>query len=137
MCLRRGFGPRHRDWRYLSRTIVAFGGSVKRFRTGARPYGLQWRENSDVTPGTIGETRATPAATAMALLLSRQAAESAASPAPTDPAANDIGRSAAEPSLPPVLRWQVLARTATAPPTGPPAVRAHQFSYARTDGARA
>ncbi len=55
----------------------------------------------------------------MALLLSRQAAAAAPSPAPSN-----ILRSEAEPALPPAFRRQVLARTATAPPTGPPAVSA-------------
>ncbi|HVC59515.1 MAG TPA: hypothetical protein VND19_11395, partial [Acetobacteraceae bacterium] len=61
---------------------------------------------------------------AMALLLSPQAA-AAPSPAP-----NNIERSAAEPARPPAFRRQVLARTATGPPTGPPAIRAHHVCYA-------
>jgi hypothetical protein len=125
MCRRRGIGPGHPDWPYLSRTIVAFGGSVKGARAGLPPTGLLWWENPNVVPGMIGETRATPAATAMALLLSRQAAAAAQSPAP-----KTIVRSDAEPALRPVFRRQVLARTATGPPTGPPAIRALQFSYA-------
>ena len=103
MCLRRGFGPGHPDWPYLARTIVAFGGSVKGFRAGARPYGLQWWEHPEVTPGAIGETVATPAADAMAWLLSRHAADAAASPAATNPALMHIVRSEAGPALPPVF----------------------------------
>jgi hypothetical protein len=125
MCRRRGILPGHPDWPELARAIVAFGGSVKGARAGLPPSGLLWWENPNVTPGIIGETRAAPAATAMALLLSRQAAEAPASPAP-----NNIVRYAAEPALPPVFRRRVLARTATGPPTGPPAIRALQFSYA-------
>jgi hypothetical protein len=46
MCIRRGIGPGHPDWPELSRAIVAFGGSLKGFRAGARATGLQWWENS-------------------------------------------------------------------------------------------
>jgi len=59
------------------------------------------------------------------LLLSPQAAAAAPSPVP-----KNIVRAAAEPARPPVFRRQVLARTATGPPTGPPAIRAHHFCYA-------
>ena len=132
MCLRHGIGPGHRDWPELSRAIVAFGGSLEGFRAGAPPRGLHWWENPNIMPGMAGETPAAPAATAMALLLSRQSAAAAAPPAPTN-----IVRSEAEPARPPALRRQALARNATGPPTGPPATRAHQFSYACTNGARA
>jgi hypothetical protein len=125
MCLRRGIGPGHPDWPELSRAIVAFGGSVKGFRAGLPPCGLQWWENPGVVPGMVGATTAAPAATAMALLLSRQEAAVAPSPAP-----KNIVRSEAEPALPPAFRWQVLARTATGPPTGPPGIWVQQFSYA-------
>jgi hypothetical protein len=117
MCRRRGIGPGHPDWPELSRAIVAFGGSVKRFRAGMPALGLQWWENPNIVPGMIGETAAAPAATAMALLLSREAAAAAASPAP-----KTIVRSEAERVLPPVFRRQGNVRTATGPPTGPPAV---------------
>ena len=125
MCLRRGIGPGHPDWPYLSRTIVAFGGSVRGFRPGMPARGLQWWENPDLWPGMIGETVETPAAEAMALLLSWETPEAAPSPAPTH-----IVQSEAGPALPPVFLRQVLARTATGPPTGPPSFWAHQFSYA-------
>ena len=62
MCRRRGIGPGHPDWPYLSRTIVAFGGSVKGARAGLPASGLLWWENPNVVPGMIGETTATPAA---------------------------------------------------------------------------
>ena len=112
MCRRRGIGPGHPDWPELSRAIVAFGGSVKGFRAGLPPCGLQWWENPNVVPGMAGETTAAPAAMAMA--------SSIVFPSVM----------ASEPALPPAFRRQVLARTATGPPTGPPAVWAHQFSYA-------
>ncbi len=131
MCRRRGIGPGHPDWPYLSRTIVAFGGSVKGARPGLPALGLLWWENPNVTPGCIGETRATLAATAMASLLSRLAAAAAPTPAP-----KNIVRSDAEPALLPAFRRRVSARAATGPPTGrpaitgPPALSAHQISYA-------
>ena len=81
MCRRYGIGPEHPDWPELSRTIVAFGGSVKSARPGLPALGLLWWENPNVTPGCAGETAPTPAADAMALLLSRLAA--AAAPAGT------------------------------------------------------
>ena len=125
MCRRRGIGPGHPEWPELARAIVAFGGSVKGARPGLPATGLLWWENPNVTPGIVDETAAAPAATAMALLLSRLATAAAASPAP-----KTIVRSEAEPALAPVFQRQVLARTATGPPTGPPAMWAHQFAYA-------
>ena len=137
MCRRYGIGPGHPDWAYLSRTIVAFGGSVQRARPGLPALGPLWWENPNVTPGCVGEVRATPAAEAMALLLSRQAAAAAALPKP-----GTIVRCKAEPALPPAFLRRVFARTATGPPTGPPAILADQFcvgqfGYARTNGASA
>ncbi|HEY3846075.1 MAG TPA: hypothetical protein VGL95_03050, partial [Acetobacteraceae bacterium] len=81
MCRRRGVGPGHPDWPELSRAIVAFGGSVKGARPGLPACGLQWWENPDIMPGMVGETVATPAATAIAALLSWQAAANALPPA--------------------------------------------------------
>ena len=137
MCLRRGIGPGHPDWPYLSRTIVAFGGSVRGFRAGMPARGLQWWENPDLWPGMIGETTAAPAAAAMAVLVSQQAAETAPSPAPTNPALKNSLHSEPEPALLPKFRWHVLARTATGPPTGPPSPWAYQFCCSCTNGARA
>jgi len=117
MCRRRGIGPGHPDWPALSRAIVANGGSVQGFRAGLPACGLQWWENPNVMPGMVGETTAAPAATAMALLLSRQAVADAASPAATN-----IMRSEAEPTRLPAIRRRVFARTATGPPTGPPGI---------------
>ena len=123
MCRRHGVGPGHPDWPELSRAIVAFGGSLQGFRAGAPACGLQWWENPNIVPGMIAGFGAPAAASAS--LLQRQAAAAAPSPAP-----KYVVRSAAEPALPPAFRRQVFARTATGPPTGPPSIRAHQFSYA-------
>ena len=124
MCRRRGIGPGHPDWPELARAIVAFGGSIKGARPGLPATGLHWWENPNVLPGAADETSAGPAATAMALLLSRLAAVAAASPAPTN-----VAHSEAEPGLAPVFQRQVLARAGTGPPTGPPAIGACQLCY--------
>jgi len=120
MCRRRGIGPGHPDWPALSRAIVANGGSLQGFRASLPACGLQWWENPNVMPGMVGETTAAPAATAMGLLLSRQAAAAAPSPAP------HVLPAAAEPARLPAIRRRVFARTATGPPTGPPAIRGDQ-----------
>ena len=124
MCRRRGIGPGHPDWPELARAIVAFGGSIKGARPGLPATGLLWWENPNVLPGAAREPVAAPAAEAMALLLSRAAVAAAASPAPTS-----VAHSEAEPVVAPVFQRQVLARAGTGPPTGPPAIRAHQFCY--------
>ena len=116
-CLRDGIGPGHPDWPELSRAIVAFGGSVRRFRAGDLPWGLQWWENPGIVPGLIGRARATPAAGAMALLLLRQARAHTPSPVPETIPAEAI------PALPPAPKRRIFARTATGPPTGPPGDR--------------
>ena len=82
MCRRHGIGPGHADWPELSRAIVAFGGSLEGFRAGAPACGLQWWDNPSVVPGMIGAAAATPAATATAALLARQAVANAPPPAP-------------------------------------------------------
>jgi hypothetical protein len=125
MCLRRGIGPGHADWPELSRAIVAFGGSLRGFRAGAPARGLQWWEHPNVIPGMIGEPIEAPAATAMAALLSRQAIVEAPAPAPTH-----VSRCEPEPAQARAILRQVLARLGSGPPTGPPAVPVHQFSYA-------
>ena len=137
MCLRRGIGPGHPDWPELSRYIVMFGGSLAGFRPGLPAFGLLWWENPGVIPGMTGEIRPTPAAaTALALLLSRQAAAGAPPAAllnpaaTTNPAAKHILRFAAGAALPLAFLRQFFARTATGPPIGPPVIRAQQFSYA-------
>ena len=119
MCRRRGIGPGHPDWPELSRAIVAFGGSVRGFRPGLPALGLQWWENPNVVPGMSGETVATPAATALAALLERQAAEDA--PPPELHAVSDAAARARLPaSWLSALWWQVFLRAGTGPPTGPP-----------------
>jgi hypothetical protein len=125
MCRRRGIGQGHADWPELSRAIVAFGGSLRGFRAGAPARGLQWWEHPNVIPGMIGEPIEAPAATAMAALLSRQAIVEAPAPAPTH-----VSRCEPEPAQARAILRQVLARLGSGPPTGPPAVPVHQFSYA-------
>jgi hypothetical protein len=122
MCRRRGIGPGHPDWPYLCHAIVAFGGSVQGFRAGLPACGLQWFENPDIVPGMTGEDAATPAATALALLLSRQ--EAACSPPPTP---NVVPEAAPPVLLPaswlsgcwPTASWR---RNSTGPPAAPGAV---------------
>jgi len=114
-CLRRGIGPGHEDWPELSRAIVAFGGSVKGFRPGLPACGLQWWENPELLPGATGDIRPTPAATAMARLLSRLAVAEAPPPALA------VVPAQAEPAEAPALVRPILARASTGPPTGPPA----------------
>ena len=113
-CRRRGIGPGHKDWPEISRAIVAYGGSLKGFRPGLPAAGLQWWENPNIVPGMIGETAATPAADAVALLLSRQKAAGAPPPALI------IVPVAAERAASPAPQRKILARAATGPPTGPP-----------------
>ena len=124
MCLRRGIGPGHPDWPELSRAIVAFGGSVKRFRAGLPACGLQWWENPDIIPGMIGEAVATPAATATAVLLSRLDVVDVPPPA-LIVAAAEVGHAVSTAPVRPVL-----ARVTTGPPTGPPSRRDDQICYA-------
>jgi hypothetical protein len=122
MCRRHGVGPGHKDWPELSRAIVAFGGSLKRFRAGAPALGLQWWDNPNVVPGTVTGF-GVPAETAT--LLQRQAAANAASPALNPMQARAVqaetgahARLPASWSLAPVRH--VLARAGPSPPTGPP-----------------
>jgi hypothetical protein len=122
MCRCQGIGPGHPEWPELSRAIVAFGGSIKRFRAGLSAAEPRWWESPSIVPGMNTYPVPTPAADAVASLLSRQAEANAPQPAPGNAAVPNIERSAAEPLLPPVFLWQILARAATGPPTGPPAV---------------
>jgi len=115
MCRRHGIGPGHPDWPELARAIVAFGGSVHGFRAGLPPCGLQWWENPEIVPGLIGKAAVTPAADAMALLLSRQTDTDAPPPALL------VAPAAAEPAVAPAPTRPVLVRAGTGPPTGPPA----------------
>ncbi len=118
MCRRRGIGPGHPDWPELSRAIVAFGGSVKGARAGLPALGLLWWENPNVTPGCIGETRATPAATAIEALLARLAAADA--PPVPHVAPNEAAHARLPTSWLCASAWHVFARAGPGPPTGPP-----------------
>jgi hypothetical protein len=117
MCRRHGIGPGHPDWPELSRAIVAFGGSVARFRAGLPACGLQWWENPNVVPGLTGRvgTPATPAS-----LLEQQAVANALPP----PAPDVVQAEAAHARLP--ASWtaasvrQIFARAGPGPSTGPP-----------------
>jgi len=120
MCRRRGIGPEHKDWPQIRCAIIAFGGSVKGFRPGLPACGLQWWENPHILPGAIGEIVATPAADAMARLLSRQAVGN------VPPAAPNVMRAEAPQALLPAS-WLSECRptdfwrqNSTGPPTGPP-----------------
>jgi len=121
MCRRRGIGPGHPNWPELSRAIVAFGGSVKGFRPGLPACGLQWWEQPGIVPGMFCEPAETPAATAMALLLSRQAVAGAPPPAPQ--VVPVVARHAVLPASWQSHRWPTDHGTlhSTGPPTGPPA----------------
>ena len=129
MCRRRGIGPGHPKWPELSRAIVAFGGSLDGFRPGLPACGLQWWENPNIVPGMMVQTAPTPAADAMALLVSRHGVADAPPPvAPIVPEAAGI-------APPPVIRRQVFARAATGPPTGPPQLCGTPFLSCLTHGA--
>ena len=122
MCRRRGIGPGHPDWPYLARTIAAFGGSLAGFRPGLPARGLQWWENPRVIPGVIGDIPATPAADALAALLTQHARAEAPPPALSPPPGAATAAAAHVVSL---TSWrQVRARAGTGPPTGPPAASA-------------
>jgi len=125
MCRRRGIGPGHPDWPELSRAIVAFGGSVQGFRPGLPACGLQWWENPEIIPGMTGMPTATPAATAMASLLSRQAARD--TPPPELCPERHVVPAAAEPAVSPAPGRPRFAHVATGPPTGPPRGRDFRF----------
>jgi hypothetical protein len=114
MCRRRGIGPGHPDWPEIRCAIIAFGGSVKGFRPGLPACGLQWWENPRVLPCAIGDIRETPAADAMARLLSRLA------PAYVPPSNRAAAPANSVHAELPAPRQRVLARASTGPPTGPP-----------------
>jgi hypothetical protein len=123
MCRRHGVGPGHKDWPELSRAIVAFGGSVKGFRAGAPPLGLQWWDNPNIVPGMIPGL-GVPAANAS--LLERQAVANTPLAAPAEMQAD--ARYAALPASWLPVSWlaasvsvrQVFARAGPGPSTGPP-----------------
>ena len=110
MCRYLGFGPGHQDWPYLSRSILAFGGSLK--GVDGRKHPRPCLETHWIVPAVIGaDAAATPTAAA---LLARRLAANAPPPAPPPVAAG------AGPAVLPAPLRPVLARTATGPPTGPP-----------------
>jgi len=115
MCLCLGIGPGHPEWPDMARAIVAFGGSPRGFHPGQPALRLHWSRSRYVVPGMLSDTVPTPAADAMALLLSRHAADNA-SPSP----ALAIVLAAARPALPPATGRPVFPRATTGPPTGPP-----------------
>jgi hypothetical protein len=127
MCLRRGIGPGHADWPALSRTIVAFGGSLEAFRPGLPALGLQWWESPEIFPGMIGLPAPTPAADALAALLSPPATPDAP-PVPHALPAETV------PAVSPAPTRPGFARAATGPPTGPPAAPPPQLCHARHTG---
>jgi hypothetical protein len=116
-CLRYGIGPGHKDWPYLSRTIVAFGGSLEGFRAGAPPTGLHWWENPGVIPGLVIDS-SEPSAATVALL--KQLAGANVPPS----ASHEMHAEAAHARLPAAWlaasRQYVFARAGPHPPTGPP-----------------
>ena len=115
MCCRRGIGPGHPEWPYLSRAIVAFGGRPEPATWYAgRPLRPEWWENHWVSPAVI------PPPPAKQSLLVRQAAAGAASPRPTWQAvpadsAHAVSWCARFQSSSRVLGWAA---------TGPPGARA-------------
>jgi len=100
---RRGIAPAHKDWLDPSRALMAFSSALKGFRhhaeeatvagrvaacstlNGSRPgqptCGPQSWENPSIPPGAIGDTVESPAAPAIAPLLSRHKFAAAPSPA--------------------------------------------------------
>jgi len=127
MCLRRGIGPGHPNWPEIRCAIIAFGGSLKRFRPGLPAYGLQWWENPHVLPDAIGDLPSTPASDALAVLLSRQ--ERHAPSAAPHAAGTAMARHARHAQRPasqhhPTNPWR---HHSTGPPTGPPSEPDHQL----------
>jgi len=137
MCMRRGIGPGHREWPYLSHAIVAFGGSLE--RVDGRLYPMQWWDSHWIAPAVVSPEPAAPSATA--LLLERESIARDPlwawrdAPAGAGQAASCASRVSAGPALPAAwllaasgqpsasgrLSWlRPFARDGTGPPTGPP-----------------
>ena len=100
MCLRRGFGPGHRDRPEMSRAIVAFRGSAEGSAPAFRSAACNGGKEREIVPGMIGMARAAPPPTrwqrclrgTMILTNRRQAltvvpaaTQPAVAPAPTRP----------------------------------------------------
>jgi len=131
MCLRHGVGPGHADWPELSHAIVAFGGSLARFRAGRPALGLQWWENPNILPGVVPGFGVPAAATAALPQLQAVAEIPPATP-------NAMPTEAAHAQLP--ASWlfastqHVFARAGPGPSTGPPSwpgLPTSMMSYAR------
>jgi hypothetical protein len=121
MFRRNGIGPAHPDLPEQSRAQVRFGGSPKGARPGRPTRERQWWDNLGIVPGMTGKTVATPAATAVASLLSPQAA---AAPSPAPKAVPAAARHAPLPAswlseYWPTDSWRLHS---TGPPTGSPAI---------------
>jgi len=130
MCRRRGIGPGDPDWPQIRCAIIAFGGSVKGFRQGLPACGLQWFENPHILPGAVGEIPTTPAADAIARLLSRHVLADA--PPPALEAAPAAARHALLPASLLSDCWTADSWRLhiTGPPTGPPSEQNRQPCYA-------
>jgi hypothetical protein len=124
MCRRHGIGPGHPEWPELSRAIVAFGGSLKGFRAGTPPCGLQWWENPNIVSGMVPGFGAPAAATAS--LPQLQAVANVAPPTPSAMQAESVHARLHASWLP--ASWlsasgrQVFARAGPGPSTGPPSL---------------
>ena len=116
MCRQRGIGPGHPEWPYLSRTIVAFGGSLAGFQAGAPPSPREWWESHRILPAVVAAPLPAPSP------LSRLPAEDSLAPAAgfLSPSAATVPAEAGHAPLP--ASWlRPLARAGTGPPIGPPA----------------
>jgi hypothetical protein len=134
MCRHWGFGPGHKDWPYLSRMILAFGGSLH--GVDGRKHPQPWWETPEVVPGMIRADAATKPSAAS--LLAAQIAADSRSPVPSAQATcAALARTAparaapahAEPAVSRAFWWLVFARAGTGPPTGPPVVRDDRFRH--------
>jgi hypothetical protein len=116
MCLYWGIGPGHKDWPYLSRTIVAFGGSLHGI--DGRCCKQPWWESPIFVPGMV-RADADTQPTRKSLLAARIAADVRSHTPPAEPvrAEPKIRR---ESVLSPLFWLQAFTRAGTGPPTGPP-----------------
>jgi hypothetical protein len=123
MCWLDGIGPGHQDWGYISRTILAFGGSLKPLDGHKHPR--PWWNSREILPGMFDGLPEQPIA---ASPLAQRLAADALSPVPAPERAAAAHAPADEACLASTLLpafWRrVLARAGTGPPvrgdTGPP-----------------
>jgi hypothetical protein len=126
MCLRHGIGPGHAEWPELSRYIVMFGGSVRRFRAGRPALGLQCWESPYLVPGlVVGIGTPASATAATDLLVQRDAVANAVPPVSRVVQAEAAMQTEhAHARLPAswlaASRQHVFARAGPCPSTGPP-----------------